>query len=287
MGGSAENAQLIMRVMKDAQQALRARFLQQLVPYGLTAAQFHTLQHLHWHEGQGGLSMSELSGHLGLANSTVSGLVDRLERDGWLGRERSAEDGRRIQLQLTRKGHDLFGQMPRQTEDFWQQTIGRLSAEQQDRLVGSLRELKTVLEDPAWPSYEQIHPHLAGAEKDGLHGQLEDLLRAETQAGGVRLMLARAAEEDGNPELAAYLKQVATEDLGHALQALRLLGKSPDWAQRLAELMEEAQAAHQALEDLARSLPEDGAAAIREFLLQAAQDEKRHQRWFTKLKQQF
>jgi rubrerythrin len=190
-------------------------------------------------------------------------------------------------LQLTRKGRDLFSQTPRQTEDFWQQTIGRLSPEQQARLVDSLRELKAVMEDPAWPSYEQLHARLAQPTQDRMQEHLEDLLHAEINAAGVRLVLARAAEDDGHPELAAYLNQAAAEELGHALTAARLLGPAQDWSQSLAELIDEEQAAHETLEDLARNLAEDGPAAVREFFTRAAADEGRHKQWFTRLRQQF
>lgn len=285
MDEQTENARLIMKVMKDAQNALKARFLQQLVPYGLTVAQFQTLQHLHWHESQGGLSMSELSGHLGLASSTVSSLVGRLERDGWLRRERSPQDARRIQLQLTRQARDLFAQKPRQTEDFWQQTLGRLSPEQQARLVESLRDLKAVMEEPVWPSYEQIHRHLEGAVPDPVEEQLEDLRRAKVHASGVRFLLARAAAQEGYPELAAYLNQAATEELGHALEVEQLLGRAQDWPQRLAELMEEARALHESAEDLARSLKEAVSPEVQEFLLRMAKDERRHHQWFAQMRQ--
>jgi MarR family transcriptional regulator, organic hydroperoxide resistance regulator len=41
---------------------------------------------------EGGLSLKELSSRLGLAHSTVSGIVDRLERRGLLRREPDARD---------------------------------------------------------------------------------------------------------------------------------------------------------------------------------------------------
>lgn len=287
MDSQAENARLIMRVMKDAQKALRARFLQQLVPHGLTVNQFRALQHLHWHEAQGGLSISELSGHLGLANSTMSSLVGRLEREGWLRRERSPQDGRRIQLKLTRRAHDLFAQKPRQTEEFWQQTLGRLSPEQQARLVDSLRELKVVMEEPAWPSCEQLHPHLEGPALDPLREQWEDFRRVKIQAGGVRFLLGRAAAGEGYSELAAYLNQAAAEELDQVLEAERLLGQAQDWPQRLEELVEEEQMAHELLEELARSLDQEECGEVVEFLRRAAEGEERHKKWFTRLRQQF
>ena len=82
MSKYAENTMLIMRVMRHAQAAVKSRFVQQVVPKKLTIVQFNALLHLHWYGGESGMTISELGEHLGLAHSTVSGLVDRLERDG-------------------------------------------------------------------------------------------------------------------------------------------------------------------------------------------------------------
>jgi MarR family transcriptional regulator, organic hydroperoxide resistance regulator len=48
-----------------------------------------------------GLSLSELSSRMGLTHSTVSGIVDRLERRGLLSRAQRAEDRRFIEIQVT------------------------------------------------------------------------------------------------------------------------------------------------------------------------------------------
>jgi DNA-binding MarR family transcriptional regulator len=48
-----------------------------------------------------GLSLSELSSRMGLTHSTVSGIVDRLERRGLLSRTQRAEDRRFIEIQVT------------------------------------------------------------------------------------------------------------------------------------------------------------------------------------------
>lgn len=49
-------------------------------------------------------TLGGLSEHLNCSRGNVTGIVDRLERDGWLTRERSAEDRRVITVKLTDKG---------------------------------------------------------------------------------------------------------------------------------------------------------------------------------------
>lgn len=142
-----ENAQEITNVLNSAQEAIHARFHQILEPYQLTVAQYKVLQHLFWHHPNG-LGIKELSEHLGLAKSTISGIVDRVERDEWVKREPDAEDARKIVVQLTQKGVDVFKKIPKDREEFWRNTIGKLSENEQKTLLELLKKLEKVMESP-------------------------------------------------------------------------------------------------------------------------------------------
>ena len=67
----------------------------------LSAHQASVLDHLDDVEGT---SLLELSRHMGVTASTMSLMVDRLERGGYVRRERSRQDGRRVDLHLTTAG---------------------------------------------------------------------------------------------------------------------------------------------------------------------------------------
>ena len=51
-----------------------------------------------------GTSLFNLARHMGVTASTMSLMVDRLERGGYVRRERSKQDGRRVDLRLTPAG---------------------------------------------------------------------------------------------------------------------------------------------------------------------------------------
>src|SRR6476659_4202128 len=72
--------------------------------YGLTGSQLLVLKML---EPKGKISLSELSERIRAKNSTVTGIIDRMERDGLVERKRSEEDRRVIFLELTSKGKKL------------------------------------------------------------------------------------------------------------------------------------------------------------------------------------
>src|SRR5687768_12407005 len=48
----------------------------------------------------GPLTAGEIGAHLGLSSGAVTGLVDRLEANGWVRRERDPEDRRRVVVHL-------------------------------------------------------------------------------------------------------------------------------------------------------------------------------------------
>jgi len=72
--------------------------------YGLTGSQLLVLKML---EPKGSISLSELSERIRAKNSTVTGIIDRMERDGLVVRRRSEEDRRVVYLELTPKGKKL------------------------------------------------------------------------------------------------------------------------------------------------------------------------------------
>jgi DNA-binding MarR family transcriptional regulator len=67
----------------------------------LSAHQASILDHLDTVEP---MSLNDLAGHMGVTSSTMSLAVDRLERAGYVVRERSTADRRRLQLRLTEAG---------------------------------------------------------------------------------------------------------------------------------------------------------------------------------------
>lgn len=72
--------------------------------------------------------MSELGAMLGLAKSSLTGLVDRTERNGLVGREPDPRDTRAVRVALTPRGSRLAA-------EFYAETCGRI-----DRLPAGLSD---------------------------------------------------------------------------------------------------------------------------------------------------
>lgn len=87
------------------------------------------------------LRMTALADYLGLEKSTMTGLIDRAEKRGLLAREPSAEDGRAIEVFLTREGAKLAERLGGQVRQALQPLTHRLNAAEQRRLQDLLRHM--------------------------------------------------------------------------------------------------------------------------------------------------
>jgi DNA-binding MarR family transcriptional regulator len=105
MSGATEDAarvaghlEAIRRIMRESVWAAAQRH-----PVPLTPPQLRALEILvdDLRESGSGLSLSDLSRRMGLAHSTVSGIVMRLERRGLLRRATRPDDRRYLRIELT------------------------------------------------------------------------------------------------------------------------------------------------------------------------------------------
>lgn len=85
-------------------------FGRKIAGFGISPPHFGILRWIYANEGK---NQRELSSHLGVVPSRLVVLLDELETKGLVARERSAEDRRSQQLQLTRKGSRLLEKVER------------------------------------------------------------------------------------------------------------------------------------------------------------------------------
>jgi len=83
----------------------------------------------------GDLSLSELSERIRAQNSTVTGIIDRMEREGLVVRERSKEDRRVVYIRLTPKGRKLAEEIPVEPMEIFRTALEALTATEVRELV--------------------------------------------------------------------------------------------------------------------------------------------------------
>ncbi|MFT3863683.1 MAG: MarR family transcriptional regulator [Solirubrobacterales bacterium] len=79
-----------------------------------------------------------LATHLGLDKSSVTGLVDRAERRGLVGRVRDPDDGRAVRIRLTRRGRTLAEEGAAEVEAELETATARLGEPERRRLAALL-----------------------------------------------------------------------------------------------------------------------------------------------------
>ena len=88
------------------------------------------------------LTMSQLSQKLMVSNGNVTGVVDRLERDGLVRRRASSTDRRVQYIELTEQGVSLFRDIASEHERWIENLLGDLSANEIKALIAGLGKAK-------------------------------------------------------------------------------------------------------------------------------------------------
>jgi MarR family transcriptional regulator, organic hydroperoxide resistance regulator len=115
----------------------------QAARHGLTGPQLSVAKIL---EDIGDLSLSELSERINAQNSTVTGIVDRMEREGLVERKRSSDDRRVVHIRLTKKGHDLARSMKFEPFEIFKMAFeNALTREELGQLLTLLDKLATYV----------------------------------------------------------------------------------------------------------------------------------------------
>lgn len=104
--------------------------------YPITSPQFVALQ---WLIEEGELTIGELSQKNGLAFSTTTDLVDRMEKNELVKRIKDDNDRRVVRIQVLDKGRDIIKEVIHKRQDFLGEVLENFPADQVD-------VLKTLLE---------------------------------------------------------------------------------------------------------------------------------------------
>jgi DNA-binding MarR family transcriptional regulator len=110
----------------------------------LTPPQLHGVL---WLGQDGPLSMGELARRVGVTEKTITGIVDRLEREGYAQRERDPSDRRVVHVRLTPRGRETSDRVHAQTQESLGNFLSLLEPEDRtallrifEKLVGRLSE---------------------------------------------------------------------------------------------------------------------------------------------------
>jgi DNA-binding MarR family transcriptional regulator len=131
-----EQVRIAMGELFGAERRLRARDHQQ--PGGLTQSQLRALISLDKEEA---VTAGQLAKSADLNPATVTAMLDHLETNGIVERQRHPTDRRVCMVSLTGKGRGIVAEKRAAWQTLWEERLGHLS---ESELLAALRVLKTM-----------------------------------------------------------------------------------------------------------------------------------------------
>jgi DNA-binding MarR family transcriptional regulator len=120
-----------------------AKFYIQVMP-GLTGNQLFVLTLIGRH---GRLTVSELAGDWGVSPSAITGVTDRLARQGLVVRRRDEGDRRLVYLELTEEGRKTVSAFLQQRQNMIARHFDRMSLSEVERMVATMEQMMVIAQD--------------------------------------------------------------------------------------------------------------------------------------------
>ena len=140
---ASDNHEALLSLVRTSSlmQKLSDRFFSR---FGLTDVQFNILMILKEHRSEG-LSQQQLSEHLIVTKSNVVGLIDRLERSGYVTREAHPSDRRFNQIVLTSKGEQLEARIEKRYFEEVDKMMNVLSAQEKRSVIRAMERIRDYI----------------------------------------------------------------------------------------------------------------------------------------------
>jgi DNA-binding MarR family transcriptional regulator len=135
----AETIQSLRRIFKAIQDYSREVSQE----FGITGPQLWALKTIYAEES---LSLSELSKKMYLHPSTVTGVVDRLEKKGYVFRDRGQKDRRIVKVQLTPSGKQLVKKAPNPVQGKMIYGLRKMNQGELEKIHGAVEKLVEIAE---------------------------------------------------------------------------------------------------------------------------------------------
>ncbi len=132
--------------------SLRCAGSQRLVRLGISMTHFHVLTLLRHHDA---MPMGRMAEILDVSMSSATGIIDRMEERGLVGRVRVPDDRRVVLVQPTQAGLDLVDEAELVKSAVITSALERMTVEQIERLSVATTDLRTAIESELAASPER------------------------------------------------------------------------------------------------------------------------------------
>lgn len=132
----------IEALLRHVSVIIRKRGREILSSFGITPPQLNALLFL---IAEDGITMGELCSRMYLACSTATDLIDRMERNGLIERERDQKDRRVIRLRVLEPGRAVIEEVMKARKHYLGGVLRQVPGEEHDMLIKSLRDLYDIM----------------------------------------------------------------------------------------------------------------------------------------------
>ncbi len=136
--GDQDFVREIELLLRNTNDVIKRRGREILDDFNISPPQFIALQVL---TQKGEMTIGELSAELYLACSTVTDLIDRMEKNVLVERYRDKNDRRIVRIKVLEKGHRLINEVIAARQVYLAQVLEDLDSEDQKRLIDALNQL--------------------------------------------------------------------------------------------------------------------------------------------------
>lgn len=133
---------------------------------GLTSPQLIVMQEIFNNDD---VMVKDIANHINLSSATVTSILDRLEARGYVVRERSTIDKRKVGVRLTAAGTNAFNNAPTLLQEHFIKRFEALDEWEQTQLVSTMQRIAKMMDADALDAAPllqvgQIHPQNASGE---------------------------------------------------------------------------------------------------------------------------
>ena len=139
-----ESISQIINLNRNFNRTLRHEFHGLMQDLGFTFPQLSVISIL---AKNGKQKVSDISEKMGLSDSTVSGILDRLEQKGIIKRKRNEDDRRVVKIYLSKGSQEICQEFHRKKEEYFAHLLKELSEQEINDIVKGLEILNRVVYD--------------------------------------------------------------------------------------------------------------------------------------------
>lgn len=139
-----ESISQIISLNRNINRTLRHEFHGLMQDSGFTFPQLSVISIL---AKNGEQKVSDISEKMGLSDSTVSGILDRLEQKGIIERKRNKDDRRVVKIYLSKGSQEICQEFHRKREEYFTHLLKELSEQEINDIIKGLEILNRVVCD--------------------------------------------------------------------------------------------------------------------------------------------